>query len=76
MLANNRTESEIRRAKCEIASMMKKKPLATGFMSSRPGGSQLARYLKTPFARIPSTWYETITTSVRTSGIERFAVAA
>ena len=43
MLAKSRTESEISRAKWEIASITKMKPLASGFMSSRPGGSQLAR---------------------------------
>jgi hypothetical protein len=76
MLAKSRTESEIRRAKCEIASITKMNPLKAGFMSSRPGGSQLAKYLKKPFARMPSMWYENQTTSVSTSGIERFAVAA
>ena len=43
MLAKSRTESEIRRATCEIASIPKKKALAKMFMFSSPGGSQLAR---------------------------------
>ncbi len=43
MFANNRTESEIRRAKCEIASITKMNTLNGKFMSSSPGGSQLAR---------------------------------
>ena len=56
MLAKSRTESEISRTRCEITSITKISALAEGFMSSRPGGSQLAKYLNTPFARIPSTW--------------------
>ena len=43
MLAKRRTESEISRAKWEIASITKMKALPIGFISSRPGGSQLFR---------------------------------
>ena len=56
MLAKSRTESEISRAKWEIASITKIRPLRNGLLSSRPGGSQLARYPKNPLARTPSTW--------------------
>ncbi len=43
MLANSRTESEIRRANWEIASITKMNALPSGFMFSNPGGSQLAK---------------------------------
>ena len=43
MLAKSRTESEISRTNCEIASITKIRPLPTGFMSSSPAGSQVFR---------------------------------
>ena len=44
IFAKSRTDSEIRRTKCEIASIRKIAALPIGFMSSSPAGSQLAKY--------------------------------
>ena len=43
MFANNRTESEISRTKWEMTSIPKIAAFPNGFMSSRPGGSQLPK---------------------------------
>ena len=77
MLANSRTESEIRRAKCEIASITKMNALPKMFMSSRPG-RQPARQVAEEALR-PDALDVVARTRRRassTSGIERFAVAA
>ena len=56
VLSDYRPDSEIRRTKWETTSIRKIAALPKGFMSSRPEGSQLARYLMKPLARTPSTW--------------------
>ena len=77
MLAKSRTESEI--SADEVRDRLDHEDRTPGRRCSCPRGRRAAswpKYLKTPFSRIPSTWYATQTTSVSTSGIEMFAVAA
>ena len=74
MFANNRTDSEMIRTKCEITSMTK---IGIGGRALDAGRHPaLAGSRRSPCARMPSMWYANHTTSVSASGIEMFAVAA